>query len=366
VGDYVSYTVHIHTSGTYDVKVGIRTNDNQGIFQPTIDGTNQGPLKDGYSPVVGYEVRDLGPVTFSDGGKKIFKFLITGKNPNSSGYEFVCDYIDLDPYFEAEELPVEAHSAPNVIIDDPSLSGGSATLLKATRLGDYVTYGVSITRPGIYNVRVKTNTGSNTGIFQLFIDGVKQGYAQKTGTDGSKSGYSMRDLGTVRFENAGQKAFQFLVTGRNSNSTKCNLVFDYLELVLTSHLEAEELSADSTARLRRVTDGNFSGEAGMLLNAKAPGEYVTYTVTIPSTGTYDVKVGTRKGNRSGIVQLAIDGVNQGSAQDNYAAGADYEVVDLGKVTFTEAGEKTFQFLVTGHNPNSRGYQFVLDYVDLVR
>ncbi len=89
-------------------------------------------------------------------------------------------------------------------------------------------------------------------------------------------------------------------------------------------------------------------------------------MTIPSAGTYDVKVGTRKDNRSGIVQLAIDGVNQGSAQDNYAAEADYEVIDLGKVTFTEAGEKTFQFLVTGHNPDSQGYQFVLDYIDLGR
>ena len=104
----------------------------------------------------------------------------------------------------------------------------------------------------------------------------------------------------------------------------------------------------------------------MLLKAEGPGNSVTYNVTIPSAGTYDVKVGIRKGNRSGIIQLAIDGVNQGSARDGYSADVDYEVVDLGRVTFTEAGEKTFQFLVTGRNPNSSGYQFVLDYVDLVR
>ena len=59
-------------------------------------------------------------------------------------------------------------------------------------------------------------------------------------------------------------------------------------------------------------------------------------------------------------------MNQGAAQDNYAAGTDYQVIDLGKVTFTEAGEKTFQFLVTGHNRASQGYQFVLDYIDLGR
>ena len=72
--DYVAYTVPIHTSGTYAVKVGIRTSANQGIFQLAINGTNKGSVQDEYSPVVGYEVRDLGLVTFLDGEKKIFKF----------------------------------------------------------------------------------------------------------------------------------------------------------------------------------------------------------------------------------------------------------------------------------------------------
>ncbi len=366
IGDYVTYTVPKTSRGTYDVKAGIRTNANQGIFQLAIDGKNQGSPQDGYSPTVGYEVRDLGQVKFSDSGAKTFQFLITDRNPHSGGYEFVCDYLDFDPYFEAERLPVEAHSAPCETIHDQNLSGGSAMLLKATRLEDYVTYGVRIAEPGVYNVRVKTKTGRNTGTFQLFTDGLKQGYVQKDRACTSSNGYCLRDLGTVRFANAGQKAFQFLVTGRNSNCTKCSLVFDYLELVPASHLEAEELAAGSTAQLKRVVDANLSRRAGMLLNAKAPGNFVTYKVTIPCAGTYDVKVGVRKSDHGGIVQLAIDGVNLGSARDNYSADVDYEVLDLGKVTFTEAGQTLFQFLVTGRNPNSQGYQFVLDYIDLVR
>ena len=366
LGDYVAYAVPVGRRGTYDVKVGIRTNNKQGIVQLAIDGAKQGPPLDEYSPVMGYEVLDLGPVTFANAGPKIFEFLVTGRNANSSGFEFVCDYLDLVPYFEAERLPVEAHSAPYVTIHDPNLSGGSATLLKATHLGDYITFGVPIAEPGIYNVSLRTRIGSDTGIFQLFIDGMKQGYAQKEDAYSSSSGYCLRDLGTVKFASAGEKAFQFLVTGRNPDSTKYNLVFDYLDLVLTSHLEAEELSADSTTQLKRVNDANLSGQAGVLLGAKEPGNSVTYNVTIPSAGTYDVKVGIRKDSRSGIVQLAIDGVNQGSARDNYSADVDYEVLDLGKIMFPEACEKSFQFLVTGRNPNSSGYQFVLDYVDLMR
>ena len=59
VGDYVNYTVPVSESGTYDVKVGIRTNNNQGTFQLAIDGANQGSVQDEYSPRIGYEVRDL-------------------------------------------------------------------------------------------------------------------------------------------------------------------------------------------------------------------------------------------------------------------------------------------------------------------
>ena len=366
VGDYVSYTVPFCQSGTYDVKVGIRTGDNQGIFQLVIDGVNHGSSQDEYSPTIGYEVRDLGPVTFATDGAKTFQFVAVDRNPLSTDNELIFDYLDVDPYFEAETLPVEAHSAPIVPIFGQDLSGGSAMLLKATQIGDYVTYGVPVTVAGNYSIRVRSDTGRNAGVFQLFVDGVKQGYAQKGQENGSNHDFNLRDLGTVSFETAGEKAFQFVVTGGNSGGTKYSLAFDYVELVLTSHFEAEELPADSTGRLKRVDDSNFAGEAGILFEAKARGDFVTYSVTIPSAGTYDVKVGTRKDDRGGIVQLVINGVNQGTAQDNYAAETDYEVIDLGKVTFSEAGEKTFQFLVTGHNRASHGYQFVLDYVDLGR
>ena len=174
----------------------------------------------------------------------------------------------------------------------------------------------------------------------------------------------LHDLGTVKVVRAGKKTFQFMVVGGGPDRTGYYLDFDYPELVLASHLEAEKLSTDST-RLKRVVDPDLSGGAGILLKAEAPGDSVTYNVTIPSTGTYDVRAGIRKGIGA-IVQLSIDGMNQGPPEDNYSAEVDYQVVDLGRVTFAEAGEKTFQFLVTGQNPNSKGYQFLLDYVDLVR
>ncbi len=95
-GDFVTYSVPIVAAGTYDVKVGIQTRNNRGIFQLAIAGVNQGTPQDEYSSTIGYEVRDLGTVTFTSGGNQAFRFLVTGRNPSSSGYALAFDYIDLD------------------------------------------------------------------------------------------------------------------------------------------------------------------------------------------------------------------------------------------------------------------------------
>ena len=96
------------------------------------------------------------------------------------------------------------------------------------------------------------------------------------------------------------------------------------------------------------------------------GDSATFTVPVPVPGSYEVKLGMRKTRESGIVQLSIDGVNQADAKDAYSPKVEYAVVDIGRVTFAEAGNKAFKFLLAGRNQNSLGYQFALDYIELAR
>jgi hypothetical protein len=95
-GDFVTYRVPIVAGGIYDVKVGIQTRKDKGIFQLAIAGVNQGAPQDEYSPTIGYEVRELGTVTFTGSGNQAFEFVLTGRNPSSLGYALAFDYIDLD------------------------------------------------------------------------------------------------------------------------------------------------------------------------------------------------------------------------------------------------------------------------------
>ena len=363
-GEFVSYIIPKVPAGTYDIRVGTKRDKNVGIFQLMIDGRNQGPVEDEYSTTPAYEARDLGTITFGQNGNRTFTFLIVGKNANSDGYELVVDYIDLIPHPEAEALVVQGSSAPYENKRDPNLSGGAGTIFKATRVGDYLTYTLPVMTAGTYDINVGTTTDTNRGIFQLSIDGANQGYTQNEFA--STTVYNTRDLGTVNFATAGDKTLTFSVTGKDPSSTGYQLLFDYISLTLSTHLEAEALDAHATARLSHISDQNLSGGSGVLLHATKTGQYLNYTVNIPVAGTYHLKLGTRTANNCGTFQLEVDGRDQGLPQDEYSASTGYAVLDLGLITFTQPGDKAFRFTVTGKNPNSLGYQLSFDYLDLVR
>jgi N-acetylneuraminic acid mutarotase len=365
MGDYVTYVVPVEKVGTYDVRVGGRAGDTQGIFQLAIDGVNHGPPQDEYAPALDYVMKDLGPFTFSSPGDKAFRFSVTGQNPRSTGAEFLCDYIDLVPHFEAETLPVKERTAATRVVQDASLSGGAGMMVRAFAPGDYVTYTVPVDTPGTYDVRIKTRPGTETGTFQLFVEGVQQGYLQRNTYVESLSESGVHDLGAIRFDTAGEKTFKFVVH-RVTDSASAEIVLDDIELILTNHFEAESLVATGDKPVRQITDQNLSGGAGIVFEGTVPGDYATFTVPVPVPGSYEVKLGVRKNRHDGLVQLSIDGVNRANAKDSYASRVEYEVVDIGRVTFTEAGDTTFKFLVAGRNRDSLGYQFALDYIELVR
>jgi hypothetical protein len=97
VGNYVTNTVTVPTAGTYDVKVGVKETFNRGKWQLSINGTNQGPVEDEYVPGGALAEFDLGVTTISSSGPESFKFLIVGKNAQSTGYRAAFEYIKLTP-----------------------------------------------------------------------------------------------------------------------------------------------------------------------------------------------------------------------------------------------------------------------------
>ena len=130
--------------------------------------------------------------------------------------------------------------------------------------------------------------------------------------------------------------------------------------------EAESLTvAGSSKTVRVVSDSHYSGGEGVILDATAVNDFVTFTVNVPAAGTYAMSFGMKKNNARGIFQFSSNGVNHGAAQDEYAAADTFTEVGIGNVVFSSSGNKSFEFLVTGKNASSSGYSLSLDYIKMV-
>ena len=131
--------------------------------------------------------------------------------------------------------------------------------------------------------------------------------------------------------------------------------------------ETESLAVEATSGdLHRVAqDANLSGGQGMILEGNAAGDFVTYTVNVPEARTYDIRVRVKKWNNRGIWQFSFNGVNQGSPVDGFTSTPTYLEIDIGNVTFSTAGNKSFRVMITGKNASSTAFWTALDYVRLI-
>jgi len=117
-------------------------------------------------------------------------------------------------------------------------------------------------------------------------------------------------------------------------------------------------------------EGGASGGTNSLLQSTNIGNFITYTVNVPATGTYNLRVRVDKLKSRGICNLYVDNsaTAQGGPMDlffNDTTVHAYEEVDVGNVTFTNASTHTLKFQVSGKNASSTGYKLSFDYIKLI-
>jgi lysophospholipase L1-like esterase len=128
--------------------------------------------------------------------------------------------------------------------------------------------------------------------------------------------------------------------------------------------EAENLARTASATGSAVTTeaGASGGKYVQLSGTPASGAYLEFTLPNVAAGAYDLKVLFKSNFNRGLVQARIDGVNQGTVCDQYAAAASQQAsCSLGNKTLT-AGNHTIRFTVTGKNASSAGFMAVIDQV----
>jgi hypothetical protein len=130
--------------------------------------------------------------------------------------------------------------------------------------------------------------------------------------------------------------------------------------------ESAAVAGFTSGRVERVfTDGLASGGAGVILESHAVGDFISFTINVPTTGIWGVRPRYKQGNNRAIWQLSIDGVNQGGTFDGFNPNLGYVEVDAGTPTLS-AGNHTFKFTVTGKNAGSSDFWMSFDYFKLAR
>ncbi|MEF3306370.1 heparinase II/III domain-containing protein [Paenibacillus sp. GYB003] len=122
--------------------------------------------------------------------------------------------------------------------------------------------------------------------------------------------------------------------------------------------------------LPAAASGGSPNYAGMLkyyravtYAAKAVNDSVTYTITVPSAGNYDLRLGFVKTPSAGTIKVELDGATLGTGLDLYDVYYDPSESSYLNRTLT-AGTHTLKLTATGKNASSAGYAISLDYVRL--
>ncbi|MBP1990188.1 DUF4838 domain-containing protein [Paenibacillus eucommiae] len=131
---------------------------------------------------------------------------------------------------EAESLTVTAITpgVSHTVTSDSHMSGGYGDKLNAYTVNDYMEYSVPFNEPGIYNLKIRVNKSTDSGTFQLSVDGTDRGALVDTYSP--VEAYAEYDLGNVAVTSAGNKLFRFKMSGKHAASTGYKLFTDYLIL----------------------------------------------------------------------------------------------------------------------------------------
>ena len=135
-------------------------------------------------------------------------------------------------------------------------------------------------------------------------------------------------------------------------------------------IEVENLAAvpAGASTVNVFDDNNLSGGKGTILKIDGVNNYVDYSYSIPK-GSYRLKIGVKKGNDQGIVQMFTLGEKKGNPIDLYTAETDndsmYQEIEVEQVSYTKDGAKVFRFILDGKNKDSLGSNMNIDYIKLI-
>jgi hypothetical protein len=272
-------------------------------------------------------------------------------------------------YYEAEFL-ARSTSSTVTEISEPNASNGAWILANLTAAGQSIEYTVDVPADGFYQVDVRYKENESRGRSQLTIDGSALGpEADHFQPRGMYKGIEFRERrqGNVRLAK-GEHAVRFTSTGSSGSSYAVGL--DYLKLTPTITperltFEAENSFTETNASVVTTADPAAANGRWHGLKATAPGDWVDYTIQVPSVGRYRITSVVKAHAARGQAQLSVNGSRLGPVFDEYLPPADgsyqYREITHGELDLP-AGPTVLRYAVTGRTGTA--YDLATDQIVL--
>jgi hypothetical protein len=128
-------------------------------------------------------------------------------------------------------------------------------------------------------------------------------------------------------------------------------------------IEGEELKAKVTGGVTELQGyENLSNETQLWWRDAAVGDKLTATITVPSTGMYEITGKFCTAGDYGIHQISLNGKPLGGPIDFYNKDLKWKAIGFGAIILP-AGEVKLEVMVTGANPQAiQRHMFGLDYL----
>jgi hypothetical protein len=135
--------------------------------------------------------------------------------------------------------------------------------------------------------------------------------------------------------------------------------------------ETDRAAYYASTAFDKVTISNNSSASGgyfTKMHSSGPGEYIDYLLTVPTSGTYKIKVRARKNSSNCRFRLEAwtdDGTNYYAlgTKDLYASSSSFTTYDFGNRYFNSK-DIVIRFTIDGKNSSSSGYNLELDNIQL--
>ena len=241
--------------------------------------------------------------------------------------------------------------------------------------GKYLEVLLEIPETGNYLLNASLTGAYDYGQYEYQIDGVPVGRA-----DSYSAGVTQinRTLGTVALTK-GEHILKILCTGKNPSSANYYLGINYLEFVPVTDDENISVyykgSSDLLTNLIEDTgtepphdqglDPSISDDGSHLFWRSGTGDEITFQITVPQAGRYDLTAGYTAFTDFGQFQLLLDGEEIGGVWDAYSIPLCVKNAVVENLTLTE-GNHTLTVRCIGKNEASAGSVLGIDFIKLER